>query len=275
MSTINCLGKLIDLETPRVMGILNLTPDSFYPGSRHNSAESALEQAGRFIAEGATFLDVGGYSSRPGAKDISEQEEADRVLPAIEALAKSHPEVPVSIDTFRSSVARQALNAGAALINDISGGSASPDMMELAGERGVPLVLMHMRGTPKNMQELTDYEDLVGEIIKYFSGLLAKAHKAGVKDCIIDPGFGFAKTREQNFELLANLDHLQILEAPILAGVSRKSMIYKTLEIPPAEALNGTTALHMPALERGARILRVHDVKEAVECVRLWEALQR
>ena len=274
MWTINCLGKLIDLEVPRVMGILNLTPDSFYSGSRHNSVDSALQQAGKFVAEGADFLDIGGYSSRPGAQEISPQEEADRVLPAIEAIVKSHPDVPVSIDTFRSAVARQALDAGAALINDISGGTASPDMMELAGERGVPIVLMHMRGTPGNMQELTDYEDLVGEVIKYFSGVLTKARKAGVKDCIIDPGFGFAKTREQNFELLSKLDHFQILGVPVLAGISRKSMIYKTLGISAAEALNGTTALHMFALERGARILRVHDVKEAVECIQLWSAIR-
>ncbi len=275
MSTINCLGKLIDLEIPRVMGILNLTPDSFYPGSRHNSLDSALEQAGQFISDGADFLDIGGYSSRPGAKDISQQEEADRVLPAIEAIVKAYPEVPISIDTFRSSVARQALEAGAALINDISGASASPDMLELAAAKSVPIILMHMRGTPRNMQQLTDYEDLIGEVLKYFSGLLERAKKAGVKDCIVDPGFGFAKTREQNFELLAKLDHLKILEVPILAGVSRKSMIYKTLGIAPEDALNGTTALHMSALERGACILRVHDPREASQCIQLWKELAR
>ncbi|SFR52664.1 dihydropteroate synthase [Robiginitalea myxolifaciens] len=275
MSTINCLGKLIDLEIPRVMGILNLTPDSFYPGSRHNSAGSALEQAGQFISEGADFLDIGGYSSRPGAQDISQQEEADRVLPAIEAITKAHPEVPISIDTFRSSVARQALEAGAALINDISGAAASPDMLELAGKKNVPIILMHMRGTPRNMQQLTDYQDLIGEVLQYFSGLLDRAKKAGVNDCIVDPGFGFAKTREQNFELLAKLDQLKILGVPVLAGVSRKSMIYKTLEIAPEEALNGTTALHMAALERGARILRVHDPREASQCIQLWKELAR
>lgn len=273
--TICCRGQLIDLSKPRVMGILNATPDSFFKGSRTQSLDQALERAGEMLAEGADFLDVGGYSSRPGAAEVSEAEEKARVVPLIEALAQTYPDALLSIDTFRASVARAALHAGAALVNDISGGARDAAMLPLIAETQVPYILMHMRGTPQDMTSKTNYEDLIGDMLYYFSQRLAAARALGIADCIVDPGFGFAKTREQNFELLAGLEAFKELEVPMLVGLSRKSMIWKTLETTPEKALNGTTALHMLALERGANILRVHDVAEAVECVRLWEALRR
>lgn len=272
--TICCRGQLIDLSKPRVMGILNATPDSFFKGSRTQSLDQALERSGEMLAEGADFLDVGGYSSRPGAADVPESEEKARVVPLIEALVRSYPNALISIDTFRASVARAALHAGAALVNDISGGMRDAAMLPLIAEIQVPYILMHMRGTPQDMTSQTDYEDLIGDMLYYFSERLAAARALGIADCIVDPGFGFAKTREQNFELLAGLEAFRELEVPMLVGLSRKSMIWKTLETTPEKALNGTTALHMLALERGANILRVHDVAEAVECIRLWEALR-
>ena len=272
--TICCKGELIDLSRPRVMGILNCTPDSFYDGGKYWDPYVAFRQAEAMLKEGADFIDVGGYSSRPGAPDVSEKEELKRVLPVIEGLVEEFPEVCISVDTFRSRIAGEGLDAGAAMVNDISAGLRDPQMLPLVADRQVPYVMMHMKGTPQNMTEHTKYEDLVGDILYYFSERLAAARKMGITDCIVDPGFGFAKTREQNFKLLGSLEAFNTLKAPLLAGISRKSLIHKTLGIIPEEALNGTTALHMLALMGGARILRVHDVKEAVECVRLWEAFR-
>ncbi len=272
--TIRCNGELMDLDTPRVMGILNLTPDSFYSGSRRTDLQSALSAAGRMLEEGADFLDIGGYSSRPGAEDVPEEEELRRVVPLVGELVKAFPGIRISVDTFRSRVAREALDAGAALINDISGGHQDPEMLPLIAGRQVPVILMHMRGTPRNMVTLTQYDDLISDLLRYFSERLAAARALGIADIIADPGFGFAKTREQSFKLLANLEAFSLLEVPLLAGLSRKSMIQKTLDTGPEGALNGTTALHMLALQGGAKLLRVHDVKEAVECVKLWEAVR-
>lgn len=271
--TLNCRGRLIDLSSPRIMGILNSTPDSFYAGSRIPGVDEALARAEAMLREGATFLDIGGYSTRPGAAEVTEEEELRRVAPLVEALVAAFPEALLSIDTFRSRVAGTALEAGAALVNDISAGLRDPEMLPLVAEKRVPYIMMHMRGTPADMAQLTAYDDLVGEILYYFSERLAAARALGITDLIADPGFGFAKTRAQNFELLAGLPAFRVLEAPLLVGISRKSMIWKTLGIDPSEALNGTTALHMLALQGGASILRVHDVREASECIRLWEEI--
>jgi len=266
---INCRGQLIDLSEPQLMGILNRTPDSFYASSRSTDLTDFLKQAEKQLEEGALFLDVGGYSSRPGADDVSEEEEIKRVVPAIEALIKRFPQALISIDSFRSAVARRALEAGAHLINDISGGQRDPAMWEVARELQVPYIAMHMRGTPQTMQQQTEYSDLMKDLLLYFSQLKSKAASLGLNDLIIDPGFGFAKNREQNFQLLAQLELLHSLRLPLLIGLSRKSMIYKTLETTPEKALNGSTALHAIALHKGAQIIRTHDVAEAGECVRL------
>lgn len=271
---INCQGELIDFSTPKIMGILNLTPDSFFAGSRVQEIDQALSRTELMLKEGATFLDLGGYSSRPGAEDISEDVEKMRVVPIIEAISKNFPEALISIDTFRSAVAKSAVEAGAAIINDISAGLLDESMLELVAEKQVPYIMMHMRGNPVTMSRMTDYKNLTEEILFYFSLRIAEARKYGIIDIIADPGFGFAKTVTQNFELLSNYSALKVLEIPLLAGVSRKSMIWKTLGINAEAALNGTTALHMIALESGANILRVHDVGEALECIRLWEALK-
>lgn len=271
---INCQGALIDFSTPKIMGILNLTPDSFFAGSRVQEVDQALSRTELMLKEGATFLDLGGYSSRPGAEDISEEVEKMRVVPIIEAISKNFPEALISIDTFRSGVAKSAVEAGAAIINDISAGLLDESMLELVAEKQVPYIMMHMRGNPVTMSRMTDYKNLTEEILFYFSLRIAEARKYGIIDIIADPGFGFAKTVTQNFELLSNYNALKVLEIPLLAGISRKSMIWKTLGINAEAALNGTTALHMIALESGANILRVHDVGEALECIRLWEALK-
>lgn len=273
--TICCKGNLIDLSRPRVMGILNCTPDSFFDQGRFWDPYLALRQAEQMLKAGADFIDVGGYSSRPGASDVSEEEELKRVLPVVEGLLEEFPQALISVDTFRSRIAGEALDAGAALINDITAGHGDAGMFSLIASRQVPYVMMHMRGTPQTMTRLTQYEDLLGEILFYFSERLAEARSLGITDCIVDPGFGFAKTREQNFALLGALDRFKTLNAPVLVGLSRKSMIYKTLKISAEEALNGTTALHMLALSGGAHILRVHDVEEAFQCVRLWEAMPK
>lgn len=273
MKTINCKGQLVDLSTPRVMGILNVTPDSFYSGNRFNSDKEVLRQAEKLLEEGADFIDVGGYSSRPDAADVTLTEELQRVIPAVELILKNFPNVLLSIDTFRSPVAQEAIEAGAALVNDISAGGLDPAMLSTVGRLQVPYIMMHMRGTPQTMQQHTDYENLLETVIYYFTERMAAARKEGIHDLIIDPGYGFAKTVEQNFELLKQSDLLLSLESPILVGLSRKSMIYKSLSITPQEALNGTTVLHTVALQKGASILRVHDVKEAVECVRLRQQL--
>ncbi|MCT4630395.1 dihydropteroate synthase [Winogradskyella sp.] len=271
--TINCKGQLIDLSTPKVMGILNVTPDSFYDGGQYKEEPSILNQVKTMINEGATFIDIGGYSSRPGADFVSEEDELNRVIPVIELILKHFPEILISIDTFRSKVAQKGIATGAAIINDISAGQLDDSMMTTVGQLGVPYIMMHMKGNPKTMQQQTDYDDVTKDINSYFAERIAKAHAAKINDIIIDPGFGFAKTVEQNFELLNKLELLQIIDKPILAGVSRKSMIYKTLNTTANDALNGTTALHMVALQKGAKILRVHDVKEAMQCVTLYNQL--
>lgn len=273
--TINCKGQLIDISTPKVMGILNVTPDSFHDGGQYKDESSILKQVETMLNEGATFIDIGGYSSRPGADFVSENEELNRVVPVVELILKHYPGTLISIDTFRSEVAKKSIEAGAAIINDISAGHLDENMIATVGQLSVPYIMMHMKGNPKTMQQQTDYDDLVKDINSYFAERIASAHTAKINDIIIDPGFGFAKTTEQNYELLNNMELLQIVDKPILAGVSRKSMIYKTLNTTSENALNGTTALHMVALQKGAKILRVHDVKEAVECVTLFNQLTK
>ncbi|CAN5433159.1 dihydropteroate synthase [soil metagenome] len=271
--TLNVSGKLIDLRSPAVMGILNVTPDSFYDGGKFTVLDNIRSHVNDMLKEGAMFIDVGGYSSRPGAIDISEKEESERVLPVLELIVKEFPQALVSIDTFRSTIARHAIEAGASVINDISGGDLDEKMFETVASLKVPYILMHMRGTPQTMKGLTQYEDLIKEMIFYFREKIQKLHQIGVTDVIVDPGFGFAKTIEQSFEILHHLDAFQVLGKPILAGLSRKSMIWKTLGTDAKGALNGTTALNSIALSKGANILRVHDVKEAVECARLFEKI--
>ena len=273
MASINCKGTLIDFDSPKVMGILNVTPDSFYDGGSYKNEKDILAQAEKMLNDGATFIDVGAYSSRPDAEDISVEEECDRLIPVVELLLKNFPEVLLSIDTFRSKVAQEAITAGAALINDISAGLLDPEMLSTVAKLQVPYILMHMRGTPQTMKGLTNYDDLVKEVLFYLSERVAAARALGLNDIIVDPGLGFAKTIAQNYELLNATEKLQILDLPILIGLSRKSMITKTLGIDATSALNGTTALNMVALQKGASILRVHDVKEAVETVRLYQVL--
>lgn len=274
MKTLNCLGKLIDLSVPKVMGIINITPDSFYDGGKNFSESAIVKTAEKMLFDGATFLDVGGYSTRPGADEITEEEEISRTVKAIELILKNFPEALISIDTFRSEVAKQAIESGAALVNDVSGGNLDPQMFKTVANLKVPYILMHMRGNPKTMAKLTDYTNVTLEVLKDLSEKIAMARAAGINDIIADPGFGFAKTPTQSFELLNNLELFENLEVPILAGVSRKSFIYKTLNISPEDALNGTTTLNTIALMKGASILRVHDVKEAVECVKLFQNLK-
>lgn len=273
--TLNCKGQLISLQTPLVMGILNITPDSFYDGGRYQHTANFLRQTEKMLQEGAAFIDVGAYSSRPGAPHVPEEEEKARILPVIDLLLKEFPDVLLSVDTFRSGIARSCIAHGAAMINDISGGTLDPKMLETTGELKVPYIMMHMRGTPQTMSGLTQYDNLVEDIIYDFSEKIALARAAGINDLILDPGFGFAKTLEQNYELLKQLELLLNLDYPLLVGISRKSMIYKLLDQSPEEALNGTTALHMYSLVKGAHILRVHDVREAVECVRLYKQLSQ
>lgn len=273
MSTINCKGTLINLSTPKVMGIVNVTPDSFFDGGKLTDADAVVFQVEKMLQEGATFIDLGGYSSKPGAEFVSETEELNRVIPIVKLLVEKFPDILLSIDTFRSEVAKQAIENGAALINDISAGLLDENMLETVAKLQVPYIIMHMKGTPKTMQSLANYDDLLKEMNFYFSERIAKARRFGLNDIIIDPGFGFAKTLEQNYELLQNLELLQFHDLPILSGISRKSMIYKALETAPEAALNGTTFLHAFCLQKGANILRVHDVKEAVECVKLMGQL--
>lgn len=267
--TINCKGKLIDLETPKVMGVLNLTPNSFFDGGKYKTENQILQQLEKMLADGATFIDVGAYSSKPNATFVSEADEKKRLLPVVKLILSHFPEALLSIDTFRSEVAVAAIDCGAAMINDISAGSLDDKMFETIAKYKVPYCMMHMRGTPSTMQKLTDYQDVVLDIQHYFAQKVQKAQSLGIHDIIIDPGFGFAKTTEQNFEILKNLTLFKIHELPILAGISRKSMIYKTLNTNADNALNGTTILNTIALQKGAKILRVHDVKEAIECVLL------
>ncbi len=272
--TFQIKGRVYSLDKPKVMGILNLTPDSFYEGSRvSQEGKLILETAEKMISEGADFLDIGGYSTRPGAVDIPGEEEIRRVAPAIELIKKECPEILISIDTFRSEVAKAAIGSGADVINDISAGDLDPEMLNTVSKLKVPYSAMHMKGTPQTMQNYSGYSDMLPEILKYFAEKLDQFRKLGIKDVILDPGFGFAKTKEQNFDLLRDLKCFKVMGFPLLIGVSRKSMIYKTLQISPSEALNGTTALNMFALLQGANILRVHDVKEAKETVTLFEQL--
>lgn len=273
--TINCNGNLIDLATPKVMGILNVTPNSFFDGGKHTNENEILNQVEKMLSDGATFIDVGAYSSKPKAEFVSEKEELERILPVIQSILKQFPEAILSVDTFRSEVARVCIENGAAMINDISAGSLDENMFEVIAKYKVPYIMMHMRGTAQTMQSLTNYDNIVKEMIFYFSEKVAKATSLGITDLILDPGFGFAKTLEQNYEVLQNIELFQMLEFPILVGVSRKSMIYKVLNSNPNDALNGTTVLNTIALIKGAKILRVHDVKEAVECIKLIQNLHK
>ncbi len=270
--TLNAGGKLIDLSTPKVMGIINLTPDSFYDGSRKPLVDEAVQLAGKMLADGATFLDLGAYSSRPGADDISVQEEMDRLLPVVEAIVANHPEAILSIDTFRSQVAEAAIKAGAHIINDISGGQLDAAMYNTVAKLQVPYILMHMKGDPQTMQQLAEYEDVFGEVYDYFASRYYQLKQLGINDVIIDPGFGFAKKPEHGYQLMNRLQEFEPLGLPMLVGVSRKKMIHGLLGVTAEDALNGTTALNAIALTKGANILRVHDVKEAVETVKIWEA---
>jgi dihydropteroate synthase len=271
--TINCSGKLIDLSSPKVMGILNVTPNSFFDGGKHSDEKAILNQVEKMLSEGATFIDIGAYSSKPSADFVSDEEELQRLLPVVQKVAKEFPQAIISIDTFRSKVAKETVENGAAIINDISAGNLDDAMLETVSQLKVPYIMMHMKGTPQTMQSMTQYHNIVKEMMFYFSERVAKARSLGINDLIIDPGFGFAKTLGQNFEVLSKLELFQMLELPILAGLSRKSMIYKTLETSAEFALNGTTSLNTIALLKGAKILRVHDVKEAVECVKLHHQL--
>ncbi|MDC6352418.1 dihydropteroate synthase [Zeaxanthinibacter sp. PT1] len=272
--TLNCRGELLDLTQPKVMGILNLTPDSFYDGGKYNDPDAILQQTERMLNEGASIIDLGGYSSRPGAREVSLEEELQRVIPVLTLILEHFPSTMISIDTFRSVVAQRALEQGAAMINDISAGNGDPEMMPTVGRYKVPYIMMHMRGNPQNMQQLTSYDHILTDIGYYFSEKIAKAREHGIKDCILDPGFGFAKTLEQNYQLLAQLEVLVAYGYPILAGISRKSMIYKLLGNNAEQSLNGTTALNMYSLQKGAHLLRVHDVKEAMECIIMHEKLK-
>jgi dihydropteroate synthase len=272
--TINCKGNLIDLSIPRVMGVLNITPDSFFDGGKYKDEKSMLTQVEKMLKEGATFIDVGAYSSRPGAAHVTEAEELRRILPVVDVLLKEFPESILSIDTFRRSVAKETVQLGAAIINDISGGNMDSNMFATVAELQVPYILMHMLGTPQNMQQNPVYKNVTQEIISFFADKIFKLHQLKVNDVLIDVGFGFGKTIAHNFEILKNLALFKSLEAPILAGVSRKSMLYKTLGISANEALNATTSANTIALLNGANILRVHDVKEAVEAIKIVQQLK-
>ncbi|MDD2283868.1 MAG: dihydropteroate synthase [Paludibacter sp.] len=266
-------GKLYDLRTPIVMGIVNITPDSFFAFSRYKSDRTLLQQVETFLNDGATLIDIGGYSTRPQAEPVSVDEEIQRISEALELICKKFPEAVLSVDTFRSPVARMAVQQyGVAMINDISGGTLDQQMFETIAGLQVAYVLMHTRGTPQHMQEHTDYEDVVAEVLQFLAKRVAQLRLLGVHDVVIDPGFGFAKTLEQNYEMMYKLAFFRQIQAPLLVGVSRKSMIYKLLETDPEGSLNGTTALNMLALMGGASILRVHDVKEAVETVKIFKA---
>ncbi len=271
--TINCKGKLIDLSSPKIMGILNSTPDSFYDGGRFKTDITILQQVEKMLFEGATFIDVGGYSSRPNAKHISENEELQRVLPVIELLHQKFPEILISIDTFRSKVALESVQTGACMVNDISAGSMDTDMFATIAKLQVPYILMHMQGTPQTMQQDPIYDDLIQDITLYFSKKINQLRLLGVHDLILDVGFGFGKTMTQNYELLNNLNLFKNLDVPILTGVSRKSMLYKLLEITADKALNASTVAHTIALLNGTHILRVHDVKEALEAIEIVKAV--
>lgn len=272
--TINCKGQLIDIASPKVMGILNLTPNSFFDGGKYKNNSEILLQVEKMLNDGATFIDIGAYSSKPNAEFVSEAEELQRIVPVVQLILEKFPETILSIDTFRSEVAKICIENGAAIINDISAGNLDDNMLETIAKYNVPYIMMHIRGTPQTMQTMTNYENIVKEILFYFSEKVAKARSLGINDLIVDPGFGFAKTLNQNYEVLQKMELFKILELPLLAGFSRKSMIYKTLQSSAEEALNGTTVLNTIALTKGAKILRVHDVKEAMECVALFNKIK-
>jgi dihydropteroate synthase len=274
-TTLNLKGEILDLNTPCVMGIVNITPDSFFSDSRNASVDEALIKTDKLLEEGAKFIDIGGYSSRPGAKEVSTAEEIDRVVPVIEAINKSFPGAVLSIDTFRAAVARASIHAGAHLINDISGGELDEEMFQAAADLNVPYILMHMKGTPQNMHKDPQYDNVTLEVIGYLVKKVAELKALGVKDIILDPGFGFAKNHAHNYKLLQEMEDLHIIGLPLLVGFSRKSMIQKTLGITPAQALNGTSVLNTIALLKGAKILRVHDVREARECIMLIQKMQQ
>ncbi len=273
--TINCRGRLLDLSYPIVMGILNLTSDSFFDGGQYSTESAMLRQVEKMLNEGATIIDVGGMSSKPGAILISEEEELKRVLPALNAIHREFPEAVISVDTFRSKVAVESVKAGASIVNDIYAGRFEENMFETIAKLGVPYVIMHMQGEPANMQKAPTYEDVTKEVLHFFIEKMGQLRALGVKDIIIDPGFGFGKTVEHNYQLLNNLHVFRMTDLPILVGISRKSMICRVLNVPPAAALNGTTALHMVALQQGARLLRVHDVREAMEAIQIWKQLEQ
>ena len=268
---INIRGRLFDLSKPKVMGILNLTPDSFYDGGVHNEIDKIEDHVNKMVNDGMDILDIGGYSSKPGAKNISVDEEMTRVIPVLKHIRKIFPDLVISIDTFRSKIASISLDEGADMINDISGGTLDKNMMSVVAKNNCPYILMHMQGNPQNMQNDPSYENVTLEIIQYLAQRIKIAHDNNIVDIIVDPGFGFGKTLEHNFEILNNLEKFNVLDTPILAGFSRKSMIYKTLKTSSEKALNGTSSLNTIALTKGAKILRVHDVKEAKECIILHE----
>ncbi|NDV16260.1 dihydropteroate synthase [Muricauda sp. TY007] len=272
--TINCKGELVDLKTPKVMGILNLTPDSFFDGGKYKDEASILGQVEYMLNHDATFIDMGAYSSRPGAEHVPEDEELKRMIPVIDLILKKFPDTLISVDTFRSKVAEKSIEHGAAIINDIAAGNLDDEMFGTIAKYQVPYIMMHMKGTPQSMQKEATYDDLIKDLRIYFSEKIQETTSKKINDIILDPGFGFAKTTEQNYTLLNHLDMFQTFGLPILIGLSRKSMIYKVLKSSPQEALNGTTALHTIALLRGANIIRAHDVKEASECIKLVEALK-
>ena len=256
------------------MGILNVTPNSFYDGGKHKEINSIIHQVDKMLSEGADFIDIGAYSSKPSAEFVSEEEEIKRLVPIVKSLVETFPNIILSVDTFRAKVAKASVENGVAMVNDIAAGLLDDKMLETVAELKVPYIMMHMRGNPQTMQSLTDYNDIVKEMIFYFSDRIQKARSFGISDIVIDPGFGFAKTLEQNYEVLHKMELFEILDLPLLAGISRKSMIYKVLENSPQEALNGTSVLNTIALQKGAKILRVHDVKEAVECIKLVSKLK-
>jgi len=272
--SLNLDGRILDLSVPRIMGIINVTPDSFYSKSRLPDPESARETARSMIHEGAHILDVGAVSSRPGAEEVSEQEELERLSPVVEALRKEFPDFPLSLDTWRSGVVRKLRDHfGINIINDISAGQRDPDMFAAVADLGIPYIMMHMQGTPRDMQDAPEYKHVVDDLLQFFAERVHKLRKMGINDMIIDPGFGFGKTLEQNYHLLRELNAFQVLELPLLVGVSRKSMIYKVLNTDPELALNGTTAAHMAVLIQGANLLRVHDVKAAAETVKIFQQI--
>lgn len=275
MFTLNCKGKLLTIEQPLVMAIINATPDSFYKGDLPAGLEEIVVQVGKMTSEGASIIDIGGQSTRPGSERISASEEIQRVIPVIDSILTTYPQTIISIDTYHSEVALAAIKAGASIVNDISAGSLDPEMIHCVSSLKVPYICMHMKGSPEHMQNNPTYDDLIKEVLDFFIDKIEQCKKAGIKDIIIDPGFGFGKTIQQNFILLKQLSVFKILDKPILAGLSRKSMVYKTLDVDVTAALNGSTVLHTIALQQGASILRVHDVKEAIQAVKLFTAFDK